>query len=543
VARWLAGVSLIVLLIACANVTNLLLARAARRRREIAVRLAIGISRWRLVRLLVAESVILAAVGCVGGLLLAYWGGAIIRTLLLPGVAWTSGPVNARVLGVAAALTVAAGVLVGLLPALQSRHLDLTNSLKAGSHLAGGQRTRLRSALLFAQCSLSMVLLVGAGLFVKSLANVRNLDLGYHPDRVLSTDMTWPPIQIGPPGERASWQRWQAELARRSAFLERAVDRLHLTPAVQHAAIAVGTPFGNMFGVTLSVPGYDSIPNLGDGPYISAVTHGYFEATGMRLLQGRVFSANDRAGTERVTIVNETMAKTLWPNQNPLDKCLQIFSGEVACARVVGVVADVRRHALREPPAMQYYVPYGQEMGIGGSVLLVRPVGHPRDFVPALHRVLREMEPNLGLIRTKVMQEAIDPLVRPWRVGAILFGVFAALALIVAAIGLYSVIAYSVSQRTQEFGVRLALGATTGRILSLVLVGGVAVTVAGLAAGAVLAVVAGRFIGPLLFETSPRDPAVFAAAMFVLFAVAIVACLVPASRATRVDPVIALRAD
>ena len=190
---------------------------------------------------------------------------------------------------------------------------------------------------------------------------------------------------------------------------------------------------------------------------------------------------------------------------------------------------------------MQYYVPFGQEMSIAGWVLLVRPVGNVRGFVPILHRVLREIDPNLGLIRTRTMQEDIDPLVRPWRVGAMLFGLFAALALVVAAIGLYSVIAYGVSQRTREFGVRLALGATPRRLLWLVLVGGLVVTLAGLIAGAALSLVAGRFIGPVLFETSPRDPIVFATAMLALLSVAGVACLVPARRATRVDPMVALR--
>jgi predicted permease len=538
VSRWLAGVSAIVLLIACASVTNLLLARATRRRREIAVRLAIGISRWRLVRLLITESVVLALVGCVGALVFVYWGGALIRAVLLPEVGWTTSPIDSRVLAVSVVLAISTGVLVGLAPALEANHLDLTNSLKTGTQQSGSHRSRLRSGLLFAQAALSVVLLVGAGLFVRSLLKVRAIDLGFQPDRVVSAEIAWLPFQ-NPTRAQADQER-----ARRRAVYQRAVERLRVTPRVEQAAIAVGTPFGNSFGVDLRVPGRDSIPELGDGPFISAVTTGYFEATGTRLLRGRTFSANDRAGSERVVIINETMAKTLWPNENPLGKCLGIFFRDtVPCASVVGVVVDVRRRAFRESPAMQYYVPYGQEIGIGGSVLLVHPTGDLQDFAPIVRRVIQDIEPNILTVRMSSMQESIDPLVRPWRLGTTLFGIFGLLALVIAAVGLYSVIAYMVAQRTQEFGVRLALGATTRRIMSLVLSRGMAPSVGGLLAGVVIALVAGRFLEPLLFETSARDPFVVGSAVLVLLAVALLACLVPARRATRVDPVIALRTD
>ena len=538
VSRWLAGVSAIVLLIACANVTNLLLARATRRRREIAVRLAIGIGRWRLVRLLIAESLLLALAGCLAGLLLAYWGGAVVRAMLLPDVAWTTSPIDPRVVAVALALTFSTGALVGLVPALQTRHLDLTTSLKSGSQQAGSHRSPLRVGLLFAQTALSVILLVAAGLFVTSLLKVRAIDLGFRPDRVLSAEIAWLRLQ------NATRDQSDRERARRRAVYARAIERLRVTPGVEHAAMAVGMPFGNMFGVDLRVPGRDSVPDLGTGPYISAVTDGYFEATGTRLLRGRTFGPNDRAGSQRVVIVNETMARTLWPNENPLDKCLEIFFRDsVPCASVVGVVGDVRRRALREPPAMQYYVPYGQEVGIGGSVLLARPTGNLEQFVPVLRRVIQEVEPNFLSVRISPMQEAIDPLVRPWRLGTTLFGVFGSIALIIAAIGLYSVIAYMVAQRTPEFGVRLALGATSRRILSLVLSHGMAVSGAGLVVGLAIALLAGRFLEPLLFETSPSDPLVLGSSIVVLMSVALLACLIPARRATRVDPVIALRND
>ena len=539
VSRWLAGVSIIVLLIACANVTNLLLARAMRRRREIAVRLAIGISRTRLVRLLVTESLMLALAGCIGGLMLAYWGGALIRTLLLPNVAWDASPVDGRVLVVTLLLTATTGLVVGLFPALQMRQLDLTGSLKTGSHQAGSQRSRLRSSLLFSQSALSVVLIVGAGLFVRSLLNVRSLDLGFQPGRVLSAGIVWGSVG------NANAEQLRQERARRRTVLERAIERLRATAGVEQAAIAVGTPFGNSFsGVFLRAPGHDSILDVsGGGPFISAVTSGYFEATGMRLLDGRTFTAADRAGSERVVIVNGPMATALWPGERAVDKCLQIFADTLPCARIVGVVAEARRFALREPSAMQYYVPFGQEIGIGGSMLLARPSGDPTAFGPTLRRVLNELDPSIAYVRIGPMQDNIDPLVRPWRLGAMLFGIFGALALAIAAIGLYSVIAYMVAQRTQEFGVRLALGATTRRILALVLSRGMAVSIAGLVAGLLIALYAGRFLEPLLFETSSRDPFVLGSAMLVLMGVSTLACVLPARRATRVDPVVALRAE
>lgn len=538
VSRWLTGVSIIVLVIACANITNLLLARSTRRRREIAVRIAMGITRARLMRLLLTESILLALLGSACGLALAYWGGALIRTMLLPNVDWPSSPVNGRVLLVALSLATVTGVVVGAVPALQTRRLDLTGSLKSGSHQAGTQRSRLRSWLVFAQSALSVILLIGAGLFVRSLLKVRSIDLGFRPDRVLSAQIAWLRM-VNPTPEESERER-----TRRRGVYIRALDRLRATPGVHAAALAVGTPFGNSFSPDVWVPGYDSIPDLGGGgPYVSAVTDGYLDATEIRLLEGRAFTPGDRAGSERVTIVNEPMATALWPGQSPLGKCLQVFTKTLPCARVVGVVGQVRRFALREKPAIQLYVPFGQETGIGGTVLLVRTSGDPTDFIPLLRRVLRDVDPNVPYTFVNTMQEDIDPLVRPWRMGAILFGILGGLALAIAAIGLYSVIAYMVAQRMQEFGVRLALGATTRRILSLVISRGMFVVLTGLVVGQFVALLSANYLTPLLFETSTRDPLTFGAAALMLVTVAILACLLPAFRATRVDPVIALRAD
>jgi predicted permease len=530
VARWLVGVSVVVLLIACANVANLMLARGAGRRREIALRLAVGITTRRLLRLLLLEGLLLAFAGCMLGLVLAYWGGSVIRALLLPDVAWIGAPVNPEVLAVATVISVACGLLVALVPSLQATRVGVTSALKAGSPQAGAPRSRLRGALLFAQCALSVVLLVGAGLFLRSFQRVRQLDLGFQPEHVLMVRLSWPPADHTPRRQRSGY--------------ESALAAVRARPDVRHAGIAVGTPFGFSFGVDLWVPGRDSIPALpGGGPYASVITDGYFEAMGTRLVNGRMFTGEDRANSERVTIVNEPMARTLWPGQDPLGKCLQIFNQTLPCARVVGVVAEMRRNQLREPSAMQFYVPYGQEVGIGGSSIMLRATGTPQEVAPRIQRDLRELDPSLMYVQAQPLLKSIDPLRRQWRLGAALFGIFGVLALAIAAVGLYSVIAYLVAQRTTEFGVRMALGATGGRIVGLVVRGGMTVAVAGLAAGVGAALVAARHAEPLLFDTSPRDPIVIAAVVAVLLAVALLACLVPAARATRVDAVMALRAE
>jgi predicted permease len=537
VSRWLAGVSIVVLLIACANATNLLVARVARRRREVAVRLALGVERWRLARLILSESVTLALLGCVVGLVCARWGGSLIRTVLLPNVLWDSTPVDARVLAYSIGVALLVGILVGIAPVLQARHMDLTASLKAGSQQSGSSRAFMRQSLVFLQAAFSVVLLVGAGLFVRSLRLASELDLGFEPDKVLQAELEWPDMRSGTP-------QWVAERNRQRAVLLDVSRKLSATPGVQAAAIAVGTPFGGAFQVRLSVPGYDTIPKLeGGGPFISSVQPGYFEATGMRLLRGRAFNAGDGASSERVTIVNEPMARALWPGQDPLARCLQIFDTKRPCARVVGIVRESSRFGLREEHAMQYFIPYGQEAENFNATIMVRPTGDPRRFAETVRRVILEADPTLLTTRVQLMQDSVDPLKRSWKLGATLFTIFGAIALVIAAMGLYSVVAYLVAQRTQEFGVRMALGAQTPDIVGLVVRGGLTTVAAGIVVGLIVALLAGRFVAPLLFDTSPRDVGVITEAAAVLFSAALVACWLPAYRASRVDAAVALRSE
>jgi predicted permease len=538
VSRWLVGVTLIVLLIACANVTNLLLARGVRRRREVTVRLALGVGRWRLARLLLAESMLLAVTGSLAGLAVAYVLASLLRRALLPAVAWTSPPVDGRVLGVAMAMACSVGLVVGLVPALRATRADVSSGLKAGVRESGGRRSRLRTVLTVAQAALSVVLLVGAGLFVRSLWNVRSLDLGIEPERVLAVEIQWPGL-----GRIADTVARNRERTRRKAFYATALERVRALPGVETAALTVGMPFRMQFSVKVRLPGQDSLPRTPGGtPGINAVTSQYFATMGTRLLRGRAFTAADRAGSERVAIVNSTMARTLWPGQDPIGECLMIQ--DLPCARIVGIVVDTRRFSLREPPHMQYYVPMGQEQGFGGTLLLVRPArGAPAAFATTVRNTLFGLDSDLPYVDTQPVQDLIDPQVRPWTLGASVFGFAGLLALLVAAVGLYSLLSYLVAQRTQEIGVRIALGARAERIMRLVVRESLATTLLGVAIGAALALVVGRFLQALLFDASPRDPTVFATVAAAMLLVAVAASVLPAWRANRVDPVEALRAE
>jgi predicted permease len=446
------------------------------------------------------------------------------------------------VLGFSTLVALATGLAIGLLPALQAGRQDLSGAMKTGAREGGVPRSGVRAVLTVVQAAFSLVLLVGAGLFVHSLWNIRNLHMGIEPDRVLAASPDWPGLGGLAPEQRA------AERARRAEVDRAALAALRANVLVEAASIAVGTPFQTSFGVDLSVPGRDSIPRLpGGGPYISAVSDNYFRTVGTRLLQGRAFTPQDRADSEPVVIVNETMARALWPGEDPLSQCLLIAEEERGapppCARVVGVVEEARRFGLREPPAMQYYVPLGQEVGFGGSTLLVRPRGSARDLAEVVRGELRALAPDARLINVTTLQELVDPQIRPWRLGASMFLIFGLLALTIAAVGLYSLVAYGVAQRRPEIGIRMALGARAGDVVRLMMREGLSLVLGGLALGSLLALAGGRFIEPLLFETPARDAVSFGASAAVLLLAAVLASIVPAARAGRVDPAEALRTE
>jgi predicted permease len=447
--------------------------------------------------------------------------------------------VDWRVVLISAALALATGIVTGLVPAWQATRADVASALKTGIRDGGGRRHRLRSVLTVAQAALSVVLLVGAGLFVRSLWQVRTLDLGFDAERVVVVEATRPSLARHPAGPAR-----EAERLRRRTFFMDALPRVRTIPGVEAASVATGTPFGNRFTVTLRVRGRDQLPKLpGGGPGVSAVTEGYFETAGTTIRRGRAFTAADGAGTEPVAVVSELMAATLWPGGDPLGDCLLIGDGEPPCARVVGVAENTFRSRLREDPVMHYYVPVGQEAGFGGSSLLVRTGDASGAVIPAIRRLLTDLDTTITYVSAETIQSRIDPQLRPWRLGATVFTLSGLLALVVASIGVYSVLSYFVAERRREIGVRLALGARAGDILRLVVGGSLLLAAAGIGIGGLIAASLGHLVAPLLFDTSPRDPVVFASIAVLLLGVATVAALVPAHRARRIDAVEALRRE
>ncbi|HWH51333.1 MAG TPA: ADOP family duplicated permease, partial [Gemmatimonadaceae bacterium] len=537
VARWLAAVTFLVLLIACANIGNLMLARALRRRAEIAVRLVLGMTRGQLVRLLIAEGMILTALGGAVGLGVAYVGGSAIRGYFLSQVEWTESAVDLRVFAIICALTAAVGMLVTMIPIGQTVAIDLSQAVRAQSRQGGGGRHRLRGLLLMMQTTVTSMLLVVAGLFVRSLINVRGVDLGLQPDRVIAASVWWPTAATT---DSATNARIEVE---QRLTIDRIRDTLAHRGDVEAASLVIGSPFRTSMIVDLSVPGWDSIPSLGGGgPYVVAVGHDYFRTVGTRLIYGRLFEPLEGAKSPRTAIVNETMARTLWPAKSALGRCL-LIGGSTQCATVVGVVADAHRFRIREEPAMQYYVPLGQEMATSDPTVLVRPRGPARAALEVVRRTIASAAPGARYVDVDVMQHAIEREIRPWRLGASMFGVFAMLALIVAAAGLYSVISYVVAERTREFGVRVAIGATTMSIVGLVLRGGLRFVALGIVVATGIALTFAGRIGPDLFDVSPRDPTVYAGVGALMLVVASAALVIPALRASRVDPARTLREE
>jgi len=525
VATWVGGVSIVVLLIACANVANLLLARAIARRREIAVRLALGVSRGRLLSQLLTESIVLALLGGVVGVVVAQIGGGALRAGFLPDSTAPAGARDPRTVFFAFAAAIVVGLLTGVAPILRARRVDVVRDLRLGAREGGQRRSAGRVALLVLQATLSVILLVGAGLFVRSLRRVEGMRLGYDVDPILV-------VGLNMRGETL-------DTSRHLDLFQRLLTTAKTTPGVVSASRQTAVPFWSNSSTHLTVAGIDTVERLGNFDY-SAVGPEYFRTFGTRIVRGRGITVEDRRESPRVAVVSENMARVLWPGRDAIGQCMKVDSD--VCTTVVGIAENIKEQNLAADSMFYYYMPVTQFRPRAGG-LFVRVAGDAPKFSEQLRRSLQREMPGASYVTVTPFREIVAPTMRSFSLGATMFVAFGALALVVAAMGLYSVIAYNVEQRTHELGVRLALGAQPRDLARLVLTDGARVAVTGVGIGVAVALYASKWLEPLLFGVSPRDAAVYVTASVTLLLVAMLGSWMPARRASRTDPNIALRSE
>ncbi|HEX8145946.1 MAG TPA: ABC transporter permease [Pyrinomonadaceae bacterium] len=527
------GAVVFVLLIACANVGNLLLARSSARQREFALRAALGAGRARILRQLLTESVLLALAGGAAGLLLALWGIGLVESLgsrvtpLLAGVR-----VDYGVLAFTGVVSVLAGVAFGLAPALHVSSPDLNETLKAGGRSGdGGRGGRLRSALVVAEMALALVLLAGAGLLVKSVARLRAVDAGFDTANLLTMNLPLPSSRY-PNG------------AAQAAFYERLTRQVEQLPGVEAAAFTSVLPLsGNFDGRSLAVEDQPVPRGQEVSVDLYVATPGYLRAMRIPLVDGRAFDERDTADRAPVALVSETMARKLWPGQTPLGRRVSFPGTEKSpqpWRTVVGVVRDVKQYGLDRDDVMQMYLPEAQ-YPTSFMTMVVRSKSEPSALLGAVRREVAAADRELAVFGVATMEQLLADSVALRRFAMLLLGVFAGVAVALAGVGIYGVISYTVARRTREIGVRIALGARPRDVLRLVLGRGLGLAAAGIALGLVGGLALTQVISSLLFGVGARDPLTFAAVAALLSLVALVACLTPARRATKVDPMVALR--
>lgn len=530
-----------VLLIACGNIANLLLARAATRQKEVAVRAALGANRWRVIRQLLTESILLALLGGVAGLLLAWWGTDLLLKLVpggLPRVTETA--LSARVLGFTLLISLVTGVLFGLLPALHSFKLDLVTTLKdAGRGSSdGGSGNRTRNALIVTQVAVAFVLLVCAGLLAGSFWRLQQVHPGFDPKNVLTFRVSLPTSKYA--------RNEQIE-----SFYQRLSERIAALPGVTSAsAVSVLPLSGQNSAVGFSIEGIPTDPNnaFPHESYLRISRPGYFNTMGITLLQGRDFDARDTLQGNPVVIINETLARKYFPEQNPIGRRISpsfaIDDRGTLAREIIGIVKDVHHASLREESGNEIYAPHSQAP-FNTITMVARTSGDPRGLpsglIASVGREVSALDSELPVFNVRTLEETLSRSVAQPRFNTLLLAIFAGVALLLTAIGLYGVMAYSVTQRTREIGIRLALGAQTSNVLGLVIRQGMLLASAGVAIGLVAAFALTRLLGSFLFGISATDPLTFAGIALLLVMVALVACFIPARRATKVDPMIALR--
>jgi putative ABC transport system permease protein len=529
----LLGAVAFVLLIACANVANLLLARATVRQKEIALRTALGASRWRIVRQLLTESVMLSFVGGGIGILVGVW-----LTKLLIAVNPPNTPrfdeikPDARMFAFTLALTVITGLIFGLAPALQASRVDLNERLKEGgrSGSSGASRNRLRSLMMVSEIALSFVLLAGAGLLIKSFMHLLDVSPGFNSDNVLTVRVSLPATKY-PQGEP------------RVQLLRQSIERVKTLPGVQSAGAVLSLPLGgDTFNVWRGVipEGRPASPEENVNAQYLVATPDYFRAMQIPLVAGRTFTDQDTEQTSKVVIVNEKLARQLWPGQSPMGKRFTIWRDEKFPREVVGVVGDTKA-SLDNDAGQQMYVPYAQDSTWSVMSLVIRAKGDPTTISGAVRNEIRALDKGIPVFNVKTMDDVLKTSVGPRRTPMLLLSAFAGVALLLAMIGIYGVTAYYVTQRTQEIGIRIALGAQIGDVLTLVLKSGMALASLGVIVGLVGALGLMRLMTSLLFGVNPTDAATLVTVSLSLLITALVACYLPARRATKVDPLVALR--
>jgi predicted permease len=522
----------LVLLLACTNLANLLLARAADRRSEIAVRLALGASRSRLVRQLLTESALLAAFGGIGGTLLAAWMVGLSTRLRLPvdfPLALEIG-MDYRVLAFAFLVSLGTAILFGLIPALQATKADLVPALRESLALGGRRRPLLARGLIVLQVALSFVLLIGGGLMFRALQKAETIELGFDPGGSVEASMD---LRLQGYGE-----------AQGREFQKRLLDRLRAIPEVRAAGITDLVPVDLHFARSgVFVEGQPPVrAGSAPGALTSVVSPGYVEAIGARLVRGRDFADRDDADAIPVAIVNETFARRFWPGEDAIGRRFSLGKEDAPKLQVIGIVRDGKYTSLAEDPKPFAYRALFQAYS-GSTSVVVRADGDPSRLLPAIRAVLRELDPQLPLASARTLSERLSGALLPARLGAVVLGSFGVLALALAAIGIYGVTSYAVSWRTREIGVRMALGAERGDVLRLVVGGGVALTLLGAGIGMAAALLLTRLMQRFLFGVSYADGLTYALVGALLVGVAYLACYLPARRAAGTDPVLALRAE
>jgi len=529
----LLGVVGCVLLVACVNVANLMLARASARQKEVALRAALGASRLRVIQQLLTESLMLAVAGGVLGLLLSV--GAL--RLLLASIPiklpfWMNFGIDLRVLAFTVGVTVLTGLVFGSIPALQTSRVNLNDTLKEGGRRSlTSIRTFSRSVLVIAEIALSLVLLVGAGLMIQSFLRLRSVDVGLNPKGVATASVTLPRLKY-------------PEKPQRAAFFKQLVEQVTALPGVEAAAATATVPLsGGFWGRSLTVEGYPVL-SVGQAPMIqhTVVTPNYFRTMGIILLSGRDFTAADTAGAPLVTIIDERLASEYWANESPIGKRVRFGPPEdnEPWHTVIGVVRSVRHERMQEETRKSVYLPH-QQMPVNGMSVVMRTSGDPRTLAPAIRRVVNQMDHDIPVNKTPTMDEVMAESVWQPRLYTMLFTVFGVGAMVLAVIGIYGVMAYLVVTRTHEIGVRMALGATARNVFGLIVGRGMKLTIIGVLLGIVGAYGLTRLMRSLLFNISTTDPITFTSISVLLVLVAFIACYIPARRATKVNPLVALR--